>query len=783
MSRVFCSAKSCMVLAVIMLLNISTLVYAQNRDYSSHPELPFQYKNLHLKLNLELKQNLIKGEAIYTLSPYLDHSKKILLMAYRTDIRSVKVNGNLAKYDLQHDSLQIHLKKAFPAGTDFKVKIIYEAQPQFGWHFNSSGTYWTSLLPKSASHIFPVFDHPRVSVKTQLQLIIPSNMEAVANGKLTGQKMIKKGVKEVSWQTVKPVPVTDISFAVGHFQHNETMFGVKTIRLYSQTGLLSEQQNNKLLQTAYQTLQKVQNYLNVEYPYSDLNIIVLPDHHWELKGYGASVCYLYENRGNLEAQLKRDIYAQWFGVDQRSEQYGAAQPQILLQAWLQWHLQRKIQNGWKNEDSPESPQTLYDIYDNKKWKRWQTYFSDSSDSNFIEALQKTTPNLIASHKGVMNWDAYARYWYQKTGHWFMIPNLPKIEKSKMLKYQISYTYNQTKDSLQAIVKPLVGQSNELITVPFVKTENQGLVKGDLTFSGIGDTLHMKVNHNLLNVSVQVPDTMRVQFTEKKPVSFWYYQLRKGSTSAQRVQAATALGSEQGDPDLQLALVDILHKDPSPDVKVAVLQSLAKITSGATGTDQIFLKQLDSNSQKVKISVLNALANYPGDESAIMAVNGVLNRSDVPNDLKKAAIITMQKINSGSKFKSFAKHFMAKDTTHIFTPTILHSLVQNGDSSYVDSLANHFLGSVYSYGLRKMSLNLLKKFDHNHKNWYNIIDSLVQDNDPRIRFMGWGLYKRLNKNRIEKLIKERLPEEEDLRVRDRIRTIAQAIGYSSGNNGN
>jgi hypothetical protein len=781
MSRVVNPMRTCYILLTLLIFSLPLTAYSQNRDYTSHPEIPFQYKNLDLKLDLELSQNLIKGEANYTLAPYLSHSKIVLMKAYRTDIRSVTVDGKQVDYDLRNDSLEINLPQAYPAGTNFKIKIIYEAQPRFGWHANSDGTYWTSLLPKTVAHIFPIFDHPRVSVKTKLHLIIPSGMDAVANGKLMGEKMIKSGWKEVSWNTVKPIPVTNISFSVGKFHHSETMFGVKTLRLYNEKGLLSKQERQRLLQTAYKTLQQVQNFLGVEYPFSALNIVVLSDNHWEERNYAASYCYLFVNSGDLTNQLQKAIYAQWFGVLQRSEQYGGAQPQLMYQGWLQWNLQHEIQKGWKKGGSPEAPQTLYDVYNNKEWERWQNYFKVTDDSDFNETLKETTPYLIAHQSGVMNWDDYARYWYKKTGQWFMIPILPEIKKQQKITYQLIYNYNETKRNLQIIVNPEIGKSKELITLPLVKTENQGLVRGNLTFSGMGDTLNEQVKGGLLNAAVQVPDTIPIQIQEKKPLSFWFYQLRKGSTVTEREQAAQALGTFKGDPDLQLALVDVLHKDPSPDVKVAVIHSLAEITNGASGTDQLFLKQLDSNNEKVKKAVIQALANYPGNDSAMMAVRGIINRSDVSPQLKRTALMTMQKINNGSEFRSFAKKFMSVDTTHIYTITVLNALIENGDTTYVDSLANSYLNPGYPYNLRKMSLNFVKKFDHNEQNWYTRVGTLIQDNDPRIRYIAWSLYKRLKKTQVAKLIKEQLPEEEDLRVHDKILSIRQEISSNKGNN--
>src|SRR5699024_8799906 len=109
----------------------------------------------------------------------------------------------------------------------------------------------------------------------------------------------------------------------------------------------------------------------MEYPYQRLHIVILNDHFWEQKPYGASVIYLYKNKGSLLNQLRRGLYAQWFGVYQHEARWANAEPIQLFQTVLHY----KISDNpifLKNENTPEADfSTVYETYSVNRWNFWQ----------------------------------------------------------------------------------------------------------------------------------------------------------------------------------------------------------------------------------------------------------------------------------------------------------------------------------------------------------------------------------------------------------------------------
>ncbi len=763
-------AGSVMFFSLIFTLVCSSGVFAQLRDYSLHPENPFNYQHLNLQLELDVKQGVVKGEAIYDIAPLVNGVKSMVLQANRIDIHSVWVDGKQIHFDLKKDSLIIALPKTYSAHKTFHLKIIYEAQPIFGLNRDAKDTYWTSLLPMTASHIFPVFDNPGVAVTTNIKLIVPIDYTTVSNGVLASTKAIRSGWKEDIWQSKTPIPVTDISFAVGKFDHSETLAGTKKIHLFTEKGLLSPNQNTELLNKVSQELQNVQNYLKTEYPWPALNLVVLSNDHWEQKSSAASYAYVYVNRGNIDDQVERDIYSQWFGAYQRSEQYAGAAGQIMMQAWLQWSLNHKIQAEKIHRDTLLNKPVFYNLYDVQNWLRWQNYFKDEHDSLFTQVINQTYEPLIQQHQGVLNWEDYARFWYKHSGYWFDKPELPRATSNSKLVYQFQYKYDAVNGHLTVYVDTLKGHSNELITLPLLQY-NGGIKKSELTFSGVGDTLNIKAKPGLLNVNVEVPDSMNIEVIQKKPISFWFYQLRKGTNADERAEAALGLGDHTGDPDLQLALVDNMNKENSPAVKAAIITSLAKITQGATGTDQLFTGAMNTKNDTVRMAIINALRNYPGDGNAILAIRGLIQRSDNPN-IVKSSIWTLQTIDHKG-FPDFARSMVQRDSNFVYTTVLMKTLAKNGDTTMVRNMASHFLEPGYPYAVRVTSLRFLEQLvKSDSENWKHWIAMMVQDNDPRIRYLGWGLVHKLSKADADKLFTELAPEENDLRVLSRIKSMEQ-----------
>jgi hypothetical protein len=263
--------------------------------------------------------------------------------------------------------------------------------------------------------------------------------------------------------------------------------------------------------------------------------------------------------------------------------------------------------------------------------------------------------------------------------------------------------------------------------------------------------------------------MSITVQERKPMSFWMYQLRTTSDTEQKLRAIQGLGSVQQDPDLQLFLLDYMHKVKEPSVRAALIQSLGKLTSGATGTSQIFMDALSDSSDSVRAAAATALGRYPGNADVTNSLQQQV-LSDKSMVIRKRAIQSLQQVDQANHFLSFVKDLVKNDMAESMGDVILPELVQNGDTTAALALAKRYVTESGPFPIRRQSFRLLKKYSNMVSDWTPIIENMIQDNDPRIRFMGWKYSNKLAPNVQNAMIESYAPDENDARVINIIRGL-------------
>jgi aminopeptidase N len=113
-------------------------------------------------------------------------------------VRSVRVNGQPAKFDWQQAQEELVITPANPIrrGLGFCVEVAFTASPvvpapddifPVGWVATPRGSF-TSAQPDTAHRIYPVNDHPSDKAKYRFTLDVPDGVTAVANGTSTGKR-------------------------------------------------------------------------------------------------------------------------------------------------------------------------------------------------------------------------------------------------------------------------------------------------------------------------------------------------------------------------------------------------------------------------------------------------------------------------------------------------------------------------------------------------------------------------------------------------------------------
>lgn len=759
-------------------------------DYEVYPSKPFRFNQLDLQLKVNPAERILEGIANYTVTSTLAGADQIKMNASQIEVSGVMVENEKTNYSLRNDTLVIELTSAAVRNQKYNVTINYTSAPTFGLHWNHNSTVWTSTLPYSVSHWLPVYDHPRTRLKTNLAISHPDTLTTFATGKRVESKTeeTEDGYKTTTWKSDKSVSVTDIHFGVGEFQSTNIRYGVKNITLF--TGRISpdEQTNQELLDTAYNYLQKMEARFNYEYPYSSLNIVFLEDHQWDSKPYGASVVYLYENGTNYEVQLRRGIIAQWMGVGNREVQWLDADAMMLYQTWLYDTGQDSNHEMSSYSDYPEPDQfSLYEKFRSKEWNKWLSFHQIEENKRFKQTLDYTLPMLLESERSIWSWDDITRFWYEETGYrWFDRFEMPKRSSVDTVYYETNVSYQELEDKIKLVFEARDSVVTELVDVEMELIYDNRTDSRNISFSGQRDSLLVNVSSNLQNVELNASDKYPdLNLIVDKPFGFWLHQLRNHSDEQARKKAAIGIRPFTDNPDLQLALVDALEQEEDASVKAEVLRTLSATTRGATGTYEMYTDRLSENPVEVSVAALEALRAYPNVDRVTQRVQRYALVSEKP-DISKMALQTYRHLASPAEFQSVVKQIVNdQDNISYLIPTILNNLysppdtVTDADQKLAESLSQRFIDKEYSYSIRSKGLEALIEHDTLRKNWRERLPNLLDDPDPRIRYLAVPVLDKLSVERAEKILDNHIFEEYDLRVLGRMEAYLNRLKKDTG----
>lgn len=727
------------VAVLIFFFGLSATAHAQSFDYDSYPRLNFDFSQLQLDVDVNPSEGSLQGSARYNAKARVANLDSLVLQAAHMEILSVRLDNSEADFNLRNDSLFIALGEPSEKDQQYDLAVDYRTMPRFGILQNDRGSLWTSMLSLTHRHWFPVVDHPRISFDCTLTLVVPSGYQAVGSGVKIEEEVTSIEKVRYRYKTRNEIPATSLSFAVGSFDREEVSYGIKKITIDAEKGTLSDSVRQELLASASRVLDQTEQRTGREYPFERLHIVLLQDHFWETKNWGASTIFIYKNGGDLKTQLRRGIYAQWFGVFQREEQWSDAAHINLLQAVLHRKLADSSTKSFpKVSDSPPvDKDNTYRAFELSKWNHFVQQY-DSLEVEFKNTVAENISGLIEKGEGVFNSRHYGEYWYEKNGQPVFDLDFSKWKEagssgaeSDSVIYRVDY--REQANGLRLTFNAVKGVFNELVTLPLVKIAPDRTDTLEVTFTGRSDSVSIQVPPMIQNVKILAESKPNLVLQEHKPASYLIYQLRNDNTVEGRATAARQLGYHSDNPDLQLAISDLMNQQLDPRIRAPLLRSFGQITDGASGTASIFLDALRSGNIEIQRAGLFALQNYPEDEQVVGAVRDYATQADSLPVFKDAARIFFSLADSSAQ-EGFVSSMVQADTAGYKAIFAIRELANAGNLAKAMRQVEFYLSEVYEYPVRSQALKVLFQHERSPEFWEDKARELLQDIDPRIRFL-------------------------------------------------
>ena len=747
-----------------------TTVQSQHWDYEKYPDRNVTFT--HLDADIRLSEDpMISGDIIYTARVLRESINSVVFHAVGLNIISVEVNGSTRNHRFRNNQLIVELENRYDRGEVIQIRIQYDTNPNFGIHKSANGTIWSSLLPNSMQHWMPLFESPDVSLTTDIVFTHPSEMSVVTNGRRGNIELLSVNESVTSFSSTVALPITGISFGAGDFSNSLNTMGSGIAgfgrRIDSQIHIYSENEFpglEELLEYAVQSYRSVQEFVAQPYPFRDLHLVILEEDYLEVKNYGAGIVYLYQNRGDLRHQLDRAISAQWAGVYLREYQWENPDAILFLQAVIMNELFDRERDIISADFEP------YHRLSDEALFNWTQFLRSIESENLRQDFSVIKEGLFNSGMMRLDWEKLSSLLYGETGRNYFngIEFTEEQEEEPIIsEYSVNIEWDEIENRLDIYFESVQNPINELVSVELVEVNLSGERVHELSFTGESDGVVVNVASSVEYVKFRQVDRDNLILKVRKPFLFWIAQLRDDTDPSMRIDAAKGLSQIQDNPDLQLALNDMLRTESNPQVYSEILRSMSALTRGAAGTEDRFIQYSSNNQhQDVQLAAVEALGNYRENERVIGRLNTIITQTN-SESIREGAIKSLAAITSAERFSTISRNLVTRERVLNQVPLILNELAQKGEVSMAVELADSFLSETFPYSVRFQALKLIQNYDQSVSNWMNRLPGLLDDSHPGIRLAATESLHKLSNQPRNNLLNSAIENEYDERVRSRL----------------
>ena len=238
------------------------------------------------------------------------------------NIQRVTCNGKETAAEIRNGHLIV--PSEFLQTGDNKVVIKFVAGEQ-SLNRNEEFLY-TLLVPDRASTVFPCFDQPDLKARFGLQLSLPPDWVASANGRLSKTESGTENRKRLTFRKTKPISTYLFAFAAGKFQTVTRRVDGYEMTLFHRENDLEKVDRNldDIFQIHAISLNWMEKYTAIDYPFDKFAFVLIPSFQYggmEHVGnifYNANSLFLEKSatksqKLNRASLIAHETAHMWFG--------------------------------------------------------------------------------------------------------------------------------------------------------------------------------------------------------------------------------------------------------------------------------------------------------------------------------------------------------------------------------------------------------------------------------------------------------------------------------------
>jgi Aminopeptidase N len=648
--------------------------FARSRDYD------LQHSKIVLKFDVDQKK--VIGDVTHTLS-ILHDTNQIWFDSVGLTIQSVLVNKSSAKFETRDDKLIIPLSAAGKPGDKFEVEIKYEGKTSKGAYFilpdkdypDRPKQIWTQGESEDTRFYLPTYDYPNDRLTTETVLTVPAKWITVANGKLVSVKDAGNGLKTWSWQESLPSSTYLITVVAGEFDEVKETWRGKPVTYYAPKG------RGDRLKINYgrtpQMLEYFSKTIGVDYPWEKYAQAMVDDFvaggmENSSATTNASSSLVHptlapEYATGQDPLISHELGHQWFGDLVTCKDWG--------NIWLNEGFATFMEYLWSEHYFPKD-QTEYE-----RWSNFQEWFEQSNlwlkpivrhdfdDSSEFDgnAYGKGGDVLYMLRHQIGN-EAFYRglkhYLEVNRGKNVVTADLVKaIEEETHInvdqfftqwvygagapKFDLTYAYDEGKHQVTLKVKQTQKVEGRVgifrVPVDVEVTTTNGAKTYPITVSKPEEAFALPADSTPIMVLFDKGGHVLKSAEFHKDKKEWLYQAKNASEFADRADAVTALGKIKDDPEVDVALGEVLRRD-----KAWGARAVAADTLGERGTPAAAKQLLDgvngATEPWLRNRIAAALGNFK-DNPDVAAKLGALAKDDTSFRTRASALQALGKVKA------------------------------------------------------------------------------------------------------------------------------------------